>query len=84
MRIKEEIRETKGAHTKHRERDRRDDQQVTPGHHDDSRKEKSSFLPRSHSSDERENERDAERMTAGQGHRRSAEPSPKHIDERGL
>ncbi|KAI0218636.1 THO complex subunit 2 [Lamellibrachia satsuma] len=60
------------------------EKEVTPGHHDDSRKEKSSFLPRSHSSDERENERDVERMTAGHGHRRSAEPSPKHIDERDM
>ena len=82
VRIKEEPRDPK---TKHR--DRRDDQQVAPAHHDDrghddSRKEK--FVTRSHSSDERESERDSERMAAGHGHRRSAEPSPKHIDERGV
>ena len=79
VRIKEEPRDPK---TKHR--DRRDDQQVAPPHHDhdDARKEK--FVTRSHSSDERESERDPERTTAGHGHRRSAEPSPKHIDERGV
>ena len=75
VRIKEEPRDTT-PRSKHGDRD---DQQVAPPHHDDSRR--SFGRHGGHSSDEEERD---EIVTAGHGHRRSAEPSPKHIDERGL
>ena len=75
VRIKEEPRDA----TPHSKHGSRDDQQAAPPHHDDSRRERS-FGRHGHSSDDG----DVEILSAGHAHRRSAEPSPKHLDERGL